>query len=128
MSSMNKPALLLCILISSHKARLRPTWRTSYGHRITPVYFQPNLSMLPTRFLSLCSQNLQKTTFYDNSSSLFSKVSHRARELVFHCPRCPGSMLNLIWWDNVIHLDHCDLRVVPWKIQGTPLHSGTYPT
>lgn len=61
---MNKHAWLPCILISSHKARLRPTWTASYGHRITSVCFQPNLNLLPTRFLSLCSQNLQKSTFY----------------------------------------------------------------
>lgn len=84
---MNKPAGLPCILISSHKTRLRPTWRASCGHRIIPVCFHPNLSVLPTRFLSLCSQNLQKSTFYYCVSSLFSKVSHGGREFIFHCRR-----------------------------------------
>lgn len=87
-SSMNKPALLLCILISSHKARLRPTWRASYGHRNTPACFQPNVSMLPTRFLHCCSQVLQKSTFYYRIPFLFfSKMSHKEREFIFHCQR-----------------------------------------
>lgn len=86
--------------------------------------FQPNLSMLPIRFLSCCSQNFQKSTFdYTIPLFFFPKWAIEVGSL-FPPVKGPGSTLNFLWWGKGLCMGHYDFRVVTWHIQGFPFIQG----
>lgn len=86
--------------------------------------FSTQPSMLPTRFLFCCSQNLQKSTFdYTIPLFFFPKWATEVGSL-FSTVKGPGSTLNFHWRGKGLHMGHHDFRVVTWHIQGIPFIRG----